>query len=58
MQENNIFHILTVNAGSSSIKLAIYEFDNMPRQIMECMVTNIGLSKSEFIINAHSLASE
>jgi acetate kinase len=40
---DNIAYLLTVNAGSSSVKLAVFAANNSAEKIAEAMVANIGL---------------
>src|ERR1041384_3252672 len=40
--------ILTVNGGSSSIKFALFEADDVPRRILEGRIEGIGLREGSF----------
>jgi len=41
-------HIVTVNAGSSSIKLALFEPGESPKKILEGVIDNIGQPTASF----------
>jgi len=43
-------HILTINSGSSSIKLALFEVNDAPKQILEAVIEDIGQSTTSFIV--------
>ncbi|MEK7153061.1 MAG: acetate/propionate family kinase, partial [Patescibacteria group bacterium] len=42
-------YIMTVNAGSSSIKLALFAAPNASRKVLEAAVENIGLPSANFV---------
>ncbi|HSD55907.1 MAG TPA: acetate/propionate family kinase [Candidatus Saccharimonadales bacterium] len=42
-------HILTVNAGSSSIKLALFTADNATQKVLEVTIEDIGQSPASFV---------
>src|SRR5258708_6247705 len=47
-------HVLTINSGSSSIKLAIYEAsgaDDAPRRLLSAKIDRIGLPNPTFTLN-------
>lgn len=44
-------HILSVNAGSSSIKLALFKTDGTPQRVCEAAVENIGQPESQFVVH-------
>jgi len=46
-----IMHILTINSGSSSIKLALFEVNDAPKQVFEAVIENIGQSTASFIVS-------
>lgn len=50
MNDSNA-HLLTVNAGSSSIKLAIFAANNPPKKISEAIISNIGQPSASLVIN-------
>ena len=52
MSEGN--YILTVNAGSSSVKLAAFRVDTLDAPIFEAIVENIGQPSSRVIVNGAS----
>src|SRR3989344_959656 len=47
-------NILVINAGSSSIKLSIFDFLNSPKLIVEAVIENIGQSTARFIAEGTS----
>jgi len=51
---NSIDYILTVNAGSSSIKLALFEVNDTPKRSFEAVIENIGQPSSSFIVKGEA----
>lgn len=47
-------HILTVNAGSSSIKLALFEAGDTPKQVCAAAVTNIGQPAPRIVVQGEA----
>lgn len=43
-------YILTVNAGSSSIKLAVFRADPVPAKTLEAVVENIGQRSATLVV--------
>jgi len=50
MVDNHFNRILTINGGSSSIKLALFEADHSLRRIVEGKIERIGLPEATFIV--------
>src|SRR6266542_1448104 len=50
-------HIVTVNAGSSSIKLALFEASNVSRKILEGVVENIGQPSASLIVHSETASN-
>ena len=48
MDANNKNHILTVNAGSSSIKLALFDSQDVLKPVFEASIENIGQPTADF----------
>ena len=48
--------VLTVNGGSSSIKFALFEADNIPRRILEGRIEGIGLREGSFKVKGPDLS--
>jgi acetate kinase len=44
-------HIVTVNAGSSSIKLALFTAGDTPKQVLAARVENIGQSSTSLVVD-------
>ena len=51
MNNETVVHVLTINAGSSSIKLACYEVTDAPRRLFEGVIENIGEASATFVVN-------
>ena len=47
---NHLIRILTINGGSSSIKLAVFEADRSLRRILEGGIERIGLPEATFTV--------
>jgi acetate kinase len=57
MDTNNA-HILTVNAGSSSIKLALFTLDKVPKKTLEAAIENIGQPVARFVVYGQAASAQ
>jgi acetate kinase len=51
---NSANRIITVNAGSSSIKLALFEVDDTPKRSFEAVIENIGQPTARFTVKGEA----
>ncbi len=49
-------HLVTINVGSSSIKLALFGLGDTPQKILEAVVENIGQPTASFVVHGGSEA--
>lgn len=58
MDSNNVTRILTINSGSSSIKLALFEITDAPKRLLEGAVEDIGQPSARFVIKGIALSED
>lgn len=54
MEETHIKHILTLNAGSSSIKFALYDLEESLRRKFSGVISRIGLADAKMVVTGLS----
>jgi acetate kinase len=55
---NHSTYILTVNAGSSSVKLALFSPDEIPEKLIEGEVENIGQHEAALVLRGKAVSDE
>ncbi len=58
MNTDSTMHILTINAGSSSIKLALFEAQDAPKRLFEGVIENIGKATADFVVKNSGVPSD
>jgi acetate kinase len=54
----NVFHLLTINAGSSSIKFSLFEINGAPKRLFEGVIDNIGQPVARIVAKGADASNE